>query len=75
MKSYWGGGITPSILELGTTWRLVVSFTPRLLYLQEKSPWYPLDRRLGGHQSRTGRGDEEKVPSPCWDSNPRSSSP
>jgi hypothetical protein len=22
-----------------------------------KSPWYPLDRRLGGTQSRSGRGD------------------
>jgi hypothetical protein len=27
---------------------------------QGKSPWYPLDRRLGGPQSRFGRGDEEK---------------
>jgi hypothetical protein len=26
----------------------------------EKSPWYPLDRRLGGPQSRSGRGGEEK---------------
>jgi hypothetical protein len=24
----------------------VVSFTPRPLYPQGKSPWYPLDRRL-----------------------------
>jgi hypothetical protein len=23
-------------------------------------PWYPLDRRLGGHQSRSGHGGEEK---------------
>jgi hypothetical protein len=28
-------------------------FTP-----QGKSPWYPLDRRLGGPQSRSGRGGE-----------------
>jgi hypothetical protein len=34
-----------------------------------KSPWYPLDRRLGGPQSRSGRGGEEKIPSPCRDSN------
>jgi hypothetical protein len=27
---------------------------------QGKSPWYPLDRRLGGPQSRAGRGGEEK---------------
>jgi hypothetical protein len=26
----------------------VFSFTPQLLYPQGKSPWYPLDRRLGG---------------------------
>jgi hypothetical protein len=25
-----------------------------------KSPWYPLDRRLGGPQSPSGRGGEEK---------------
>jgi hypothetical protein len=28
-----------------------ISFTPRPLYPQGKSPWYPLDRRLGGPQS------------------------
>jgi hypothetical protein len=26
----------------------------------EKDPWYPLDRRLGGDQSRSGRDGEEK---------------
>jgi hypothetical protein len=36
------------------------SFMPRPLYPQGKSPWYPFDRRLGGHQSRSGRGGEEK---------------
>jgi hypothetical protein len=25
---------------------------------QGKSPWYPFDRRLGGTQSRSGRGGE-----------------
>jgi hypothetical protein len=30
------------------------------LYPQGKSPWYPLDRRLGWPQSRSGRGGEEK---------------
>jgi hypothetical protein len=29
----------------------MVSFTPRPLYPQGKSPWYPLDRRLGGPQT------------------------
>jgi hypothetical protein len=32
----------------------------RPLYPQGKSPWYPLDRSLGGIQSRSGRGGEEK---------------
>jgi hypothetical protein len=27
---------------------------------QGKSPWYPLDRRLSGPQSRSWRGGEEK---------------
>jgi hypothetical protein len=72
MKAYWGsGGIAPLILDLGTRWRFVVSFTPRPLYSQGKSPWYPLDRRLGGPQSRSGRGGEDKIPSPCRKSNPR----
>jgi hypothetical protein len=38
----------------------VVSFTPRSLYPQGKSPCYPLDRRLGGPQSRSERGGDEK---------------
>jgi hypothetical protein len=29
-----------------------------------KSPWYPLDRKLGGPQSRSGRGGEEKNSQP-----------
>jgi hypothetical protein len=54
------GGIVPRILHLGTRFRWVVSFTPRPIYPQRKSTWYPLDRRLGGSQSRSGRGGEEK---------------
>jgi hypothetical protein len=38
----------------------VVSFKPRSPYPQGKSLWYQLDRRLGGPQSRSGRGGEEK---------------
>jgi len=38
----------------------MVSFTLRPLYPQGKSPWYPLDRRLGGPQCRSGSGGEEK---------------
>jgi hypothetical protein len=42
-----------TILDLGTRWRLVASFTPQPL-----CPRYPLDRRLGGSQNRSGR---------CWE--------
>jgi hypothetical protein len=38
----------------------MVSFTPRPLHPSGKSPRYPLHLRLGGPQSRSGRGDEEK---------------
>jgi hypothetical protein len=31
---------------------------------QRKSPWYPLDRKLGGPQSRSGHGGEEKNSQP-----------
>jgi hypothetical protein len=65
------GSIAPHILYLGPRWRWVVSFTLRPLYLQGKSPWYPLDRRLGGPQSQFGHGGEEKIPSLYRDSNPR----
>jgi hypothetical protein len=32
--------------------------------LPRKGPWYPLDRKLGGSQSRSGRGGEEKNSQP-----------
>jgi hypothetical protein len=43
----------------------VVGFTPRPLYPHEKNPRYPLDRRLGGPQSRSGHSGEDKIPSPA----------
>jgi hypothetical protein len=41
------GCIDPHFLDLGTSWRWVVSFTPRPLYPRGKSLRYPLDWRLG----------------------------
>jgi hypothetical protein len=62
MKICWGSeGIAPRILNLGTLWRLVVSFTPRPLY-PRNPPRYPLNRKLGGPQSKFGRSGEEKKP-------------
>jgi hypothetical protein len=46
----WEWTYNSTILYLGTSWRLIVSFTPRPLY-----PRYLLARRLGGLQSRIGR--------------------
>jgi hypothetical protein len=61
MEEYWGSGdISPRILDFGTRWRWVVTLAPRPLYLQGKSPWYSLDRRLCGPQRRSGLGGEEK---------------
>jgi len=54
------GGIAPRILHLGTRWRLMMSFTPRPIYRQWKSSWYPLHRWLGGPQRRSGRCGKEK---------------
>jgi hypothetical protein len=58
------GGIAARILDLGTRWMWLVSFMPRPLHPQGKSPWYPLDRRLGGFQNRSERGGEEKISQP-----------
>jgi len=67
----WGsGGIDSLILNLGTRWRRLVSFTARPLYSRGRSPRYPLDSRLYGPKSRTGCGGEEKNPYPCRKSNP-----
>jgi hypothetical protein len=61
----WGSGcIDPSILDLGTSWRWVVSFTAR-----GKSSRYPLERRLCEPQNRPGRREEENNSWPYRDSN------
>jgi hypothetical protein len=55
------GCIDPHFPDLGTSWRWVVSFTPRPLY-----PLYPLDRRLGGPQNQSGWHGEEKISIFWW---------
>jgi hypothetical protein len=47
---------------------------PRPLYLQGKSPRYPLDRRLRGPHSRSDHGVEEKNSQPPPGFEPRSPS-
>jgi hypothetical protein len=52
---FWGDGVgrTPFILNLSTSWRWVVSFTPWPLYPKERTP-VPLSRRLDGPRSLSG---------------------
>jgi hypothetical protein len=54
--------IDPCFLDLGTSWRWVISFTPWPFYPQRKSPRYPLDRMLGRPQNQSGRHEEELWP-------------
>jgi hypothetical protein len=49
----WGWSIAPHIINLGTRQRLQVSFTPRPLHPGDRSPGYPLHKRLGGPQERS----------------------
>jgi hypothetical protein len=51
----------PTFSWLGTSWKWVISFTPRPLYTQGRSPRYPLDRRLGGPQSQSGQYGDVKI--------------
>jgi hypothetical protein len=48
------------ILDLGTRWRRMVSFTPLPLNPRGKGSRYPLDRRPARPQSRSGHCGEEK---------------
>jgi hypothetical protein len=54
--------IAPGILNLSIKCIWLVSFSPRPLYPRGNWTRYPLDRRLGGPQSRSGHYGEEKNP-------------
>jgi hypothetical protein len=41
-----------------------MTFTFQLLYPQEKKPWYPLDKSLGGPQNWSRQQGEEKILAP-----------
>jgi hypothetical protein len=74
---YGGSGcIDPYFLDLGISRRWAVSYTPQPLYPRGKKPWYPLQRRLGGPQSRYGQHGEEKIldPTGTWTPTPWPSS-
>jgi hypothetical protein len=50
----------PYFLDLGTSWKRVISFTLRPSYPLGKSLRYPLDRRLCEPQIRSGRLEKRK---------------
>jgi hypothetical protein len=64
-----GKCIPPSILNLDTRWRSIISFTSQPIYFVGKSPRYPLDTRLDGPQTRSIGGGEEKKSPPYSESN------
>jgi hypothetical protein len=59
-----------TILDLGSRCRWAVSFLSWSALTLGKSPSYPLDMRMGGPQSRSGRYGGEKNLVPAWNRNP-----
>jgi len=62
-------------LNLGTRWSSVASLTHRPLYPWGKRPSYPLSKRLGGLQFRSGCWREEKKSLPAREVKTSSCSP
>jgi hypothetical protein len=64
-EDVWGNGIVAlRILNLGTKWRWVISFTPRPLYPRGTIHRYPLHRRLNVPQCRLDEVAKRKIPVP-----------
>lgn len=60
MKAHGDSRNSSTILNPGTGWRRMASPTHLPLYHWGQSPWYQLDRRLGGPQSQSGLYGENK---------------
>jgi hypothetical protein len=60
MLGEWRYSASHSLTLALPRWR-VGTFMPWPLYPQVKSPWYPLDRRLGGPQSWSGHGGDDII--------------
>jgi len=61
MKTYWvSRGIASHILNLGTRWTWVVSFTLWPLY-----PQHPLDRRCAGPRAGLDTVARKRIPDPA----------
>jgi hypothetical protein len=76
MKACWGsGGKVPRILDVGTRWMCVVSFTPDRFTTRESTPVTLWIGGCVGHSFVLDTVVKRKIPNPCRDSNPRSSNP
>jgi hypothetical protein len=72
MKTYWwSGGIVPHLLDLGTRWKWVVSFTSQPLYPQRKSPGTHWIGGWVGPRAVLDMVVKRKIPSPHWEWNRR----
>jgi hypothetical protein len=61
LEIVWGSGdIASHNLNVATGWKWLVSFTPRPLHPQGKSPHHPLGRRVVGFQNRKARCGESE---------------
>jgi hypothetical protein len=61
MKAYWeSGGIAPRIILPRHYIEVTGQLHAPAALPKRKSPWYQLDRRLGGPQNRFGCGGEQK---------------
>jgi hypothetical protein len=69
MRTYGEWRYSSTILDLDSRWMWVVSFTLRPLYFRGKGPQCPLNSRLGGLCSRSGRSEIE-ISCPCRETNP-----
>jgi hypothetical protein len=63
VKVYWGVEVSSTHSLASELYGSGQFHTPTTLP-QGKIPWYPLDRRLGGPQSHSGHGGEEKKSQP-----------
>jgi hypothetical protein len=70
MKTYWGWNYSTTHSWPRHKKEVCGQLHTRSLYPRRKGLRYPLDRRLGGSQSQSGRGGEENISSPRRESNP-----
>jgi len=68
---WWSGGVAPCLLNLGTRWMRVVSFTPRPLYPLPRAPGtHSIGGRISLRVDLKRQRIEKSLLCPCRDSKP-----